>query len=269
MNNDGVSSIPIPSADLLLAVARQAALLAGGHALNNPDRRRDANRVDRHDVKHALDDECEQIATGAIRSVFPDHAILGEETASGNEVPPPGVRWVVDPIDGTVNFFHGLPIWCCSVAAQVAGETVAGVVFAPELELCFTGVRGGRAFCNGMPLRVSDTGVLQQAVVATGADRSEDPSQAFRFLAAIGREVQRPRILGSAALDLCFVASGRVDGYFEQGIFLWDVAAAGLIVQCAGGSCEILREHGGHRMAFLASNGRIQQPLRDLLLPLF
>ena len=262
------TSSNLPPFGLLLAAARQAATLAGEHALNNPARRHDANRVARHDVKHVLDVECERIATEVLLDAFPGTEILGEETSRGDESPPAGVRWVVDPIDGTVNFFHGLPNWCCSVAAQVAGETVAGAVFAPELGMCFTGVRGGPALCNGVPLRVSDTGTLERAVVATGADKAEEPSRAFRFFNAIGRVVQRPRIFGAAALDLCFVASGHADGYFEHGIFLWDVAAAGLIVECAGGSCEVLRSHGGHRMAFLGSNGRLHRPLRDLLLPL-
>lgn len=256
-----------PSNQLLLAVARHAAMSAGNHAFTNLDRRLDANIVARHDVKHKLDVECEAIATRAILDAFPDHAILGEESASDDETPPEGVQWVIDPIDGTVNFFHGLPNWCCSVAARIGGKSVAGAVFSPELGLCFTATADGPALCNGRELRVSATAETEKSIVATGADKSEDPSRAFRFFNAIGKAVQRPRILGSAALDLCFVASGKADGYFEHGIFIWDVAAASLILERAGGRCEVLRRHGGHRMAFLGTNGLIHDSLRSVIVP--
>ncbi len=256
-----------PSNTLLLAVARHAAMAAGNHAFANLDRRRDANIVARHDVKHKLDVECEAIATSVIRAAFPDHAILGEESATGDETPPEGVQWVIDPIDGTVNFFHGLPNWCCSIAARVGGKSVAAAVFSPELNLCFTATADSPAMCNGHELHVSETDAIDKSIVATGADKSEDSSRAFRFFNAIGAAVQRPRILGSAALDLCFVASGKADGYFEHGIFIWDVAAAGLILERAGGRCEVLRSHGGHRMAFLGTNGRIHDALRSVIVP--
>jgi myo-inositol-1(or 4)-monophosphatase len=117
-------------------------------------------------------------------------------------------------------------------------------------------------------MRVSQTGRADRATVHTGSDRSEDPSRAFRFFNRLAAAVQRPRILGSAALDICFVAAGRADAYFEHGIFVWDVAAAGLILERAGGVCEVLKDHGAFRMAVLASNGRLQAPLRAMLLPL-
>lgn len=256
-----------PSTTLLLAVARHAAMSAGNHAFANLDRRHDANTVARHDVKHKLDVECEAIASSVIREAFPAHAILGEESATGDETPPDGVQWVIDPIDGTVNFFHGLPNWCCSIAARIGGRSVAGAVFAPELGLCFTATADGPAMCNGRELHVSDTRALDRSIVATGADKAEDPSRAFRFFNAIGAAVQRPRIFGSAALDLCFVAAGKIDGYFEHGIFIWDVAAASLVLERAGGRCEVLRRHGGHRLAFLGSNGLIHDALRALIVP--
>ncbi len=259
---------PSVTSTVLLAVARLAATRAGEHAAANLHRRGDAALVARHDVKHKLDVECQEVATATILSAFADHAVLGEESVEQYVAPAGGVEWVLDPIDGTINFFHGLPLWCCSVAARVDGRVVAGVVYAPELRLCFEATWDGPAICNGEVLQVSATDDLTRATVHTGSDKSESPARAFRFFTALGLAVQRPRILGSAALDLCFVAAGRADGYFEHGIYLWDMAAAGLIIERAGGTCEVLKAHGGYRLAVLATNGRLHAPLKALLAPL-
>ncbi|MEI8243667.1 MAG: inositol monophosphatase family protein [bacterium] len=251
----------------LHAVARQAAQRAGAHVLAHLGRRGDIAQMLPCDIKHTLDLEAQEVATATIRSAFPDHAILGEETADA-PLPATDVRWVIDPIDGTVNFTHGLPLWCCSVAAQINEVTVAGVVFAPELGLLFEAHAGGDATCNGQRLCVSGTTRVDQALVHTGADKNEPGTGAFRFFSCIAGMVQRPRVMGSAALDICWVAAGRADGYFEPGIYIWDMAAAGLILECAGGRCEVLRRGPGYKQATLATNGRIHQPLRDALTPL-
>ena len=257
-----------PAPEELLAVARQAARRAGEHVLAQVCRRSDTHQVLRHDIKHKLDCEAQEIATAAIRDVFPEHAILGEETADA-ALPVTEVRWVIDPIDGTVNFTHGLPLWCCSIAAQVNEQTAAGAIFAPELGLLFEAQAGGPAFCNGQVLQVSGTSRLDQALIHTGADKDNTSGQgAFRFLNRIAEIAQRPRLMGSAALDICFVAAGRTDAYFEPGVYLWDVAAASLILACAGGSGEVLWRGSGYKLAFLATNGRLHQPLRENLLPL-
>ena len=253
-----------PSATILLAVAQQAARRAGEHVLAHLGRRLDTHKILRHDIKHKLDQEAQDVATSTIRAAFPDHAILGEETADAI-LPDTEVRWVIDPIDGTINFTHGLPLWCCSVAAQIHGQSVAGAVFAPELGLLFTAQAGGSARCNDQPLRVSDTARLDQALIHTGADKNEPGTGSFRFLNRISEVAQRPRVMGSAALDICWVAAGKTDGYFEPGVFIWDVAAAGLILECAGGRCEVLRHAPGYKMAVLATNGRLHEPLRDVL----
>ena len=256
-----------PPATVLLAVAQQAAREAGEHVLAKLDRRSDTDTILRHDIKHSLDREAQEVATAAIRATFPEHAILGEETADA-PLPPATVRWVIDPIDGTVNFTHGLPLWCCSVAAQIGEQTVAGAVFAPELGLRFDARAGGPARCNDVALHVSTTARLDCALIHTGADKNETKTGSFRFLNRIAEIAQRPRLMGSAALDICWVAAGRTDAYFEPGIFLWDMAAAGLILECAGGRCEVLRHAPGYKMAVLATNNRIHLPLRDALLPL-
>ena len=257
----------IPPVTVLHAVAQQAARQAGEHVFTQLGRRSDTDRILRHDIKHKLDREAQEVATAVIRASFPDHAILGEETADA-KLPASDVRWIIDPIDGTINFTHGLPLWCCSVAAQIGEQTVAGAVFAPELGLLFEAQAGGPARCNGKPLRVSDTDRLEQALIHTGADKDNSGVTSFRFFNRIAEVAQRPRVMGSAALDICWVAAGSTDAYFEPGIYIWDMAAAGFILACAGGRCEILHQYPGYKMAVLATNGRLHEPLKEAIAPL-
>ncbi len=250
--------------DALLAGAVAAARAAGRHALRHRRRRREvALRFD-HDVKLILDRECQAVAERVIRRRFPRHGILGEEDRRAR--PPADMRWIIDPIDGTVNFFHGLPLWCSSVAVQVRGRTVAGAVFAPEMEACYTARAGRPALCNGKPIAVSSVSRLSAAVIATGiakeAERGPRSCAMFRKLCF---HAQKMRIMGSAALDICQVASGNIDGFYEAGIYLWDMAAGGLIAEQAGGRSEILAARPGHRVTFLASNGRIHAAVKKVL----
>jgi myo-inositol-1(or 4)-monophosphatase len=262
------ANTPIRTPTALLAVARLAACAAGDHARLNLARRHDTNSLDRHDVKHKLDVECQQVATETILRAFPGDDVLGEETAGAESPPPAGAEWIIDPIDGTVNFFHGLPLWCCSVAVRVNGVMTAGAVYAPELGYCFEAACDAPARCNGAPIGVSATARLDHATVHTGCDKHVDPARVFCFFSSIAEVAQRPRLLGSAALDICLVACGKADAYFENGIYLWDMAAAGLILERAGGRCETLKERGGYRRAVLATNGALHAPLRARLLPL-
>jgi len=257
----------IPTPKELLTVAKQAAQKAGGHVLAQLARRGDTDKILRHDIKHKLDRESQEVATATILSAFPHHAILGEETSDA-PLPESEVRWIIDPIDGTINFTHGLPLWCCCVAAQIHEKTVAGVVFAPELGKLFEAQADAPALCNGQPLYVSETPRLELSLLHTGADKDFPGGPSFRFLNCISTISQRPRLMGSAALDICWVASGCADGYFEGGVYIWDIAAAALILECAGGTGEVLQHRGNHRMAFMATNGKIHQALRDALAPL-
>lgn len=258
---------------ILLATAKLAATRAADHAFSHPDRRHDANSVSRFDVKHKLDVECEAIATRTVLDAFPGSTIIGEESAHpGAMTPPPssGIEWIIDPIDGTINFFHGMPYWNCSVAVRVDGVTMAGVVCAPELGLCFEATADGPALCNGKPIRVSSETDLKKATFHTGSDKEEPVGEAFRFFNLFATMVQRPRVYGAAALDICFVASGAAEGYFEHGIYIWDYAAADLILARAGGRSELLRDHGGYRGAYYATSGRpsIHEPVKEAILPL-
>ena len=221
-----------------------------------------------HDVKLKLDKECQEIAEQTILAHFPTHAILGEETAedsTAGSVPP--YLWIIDPIDGTVNFSHGLPFWCCSVAVRHHAQTMAGAVYAPALGELYTAAIGLPAECNQKPIRISNVRKLNQAMVLTGLDQKVNPkTKRLELFRAIADTAQKARVMGVAALDMCRVAAGQADGYFEAGIYTWDVAAAALIVERSGGRAEILGNPAPHRLLFLATNGLIHDELKSLIL---
>ncbi len=265
----------------ILNCAVAAARKAGDHALANIDRRREADTITHHDVKLKLDVECQAIAEGVVRDTFPTHEILGEEgdhdpERRATELPDDeGVLWpmeaddylwVIDPIDGTVNFSHGLPRWCCSIGVLQGGRPVAAAVYAPVLGKLYTATHESAATCNGKPLHVSDTARLDEAIVMTGVDRHKDgripPLTVFN---AIANTAQRPRVMGVAAIDMCSVAEGGADGYMETGIFLWDIAAAALIIRQAGGRIELLEREPNYRLQCVATNGRIHEELKGVV----
>jgi myo-inositol-1(or 4)-monophosphatase len=255
-----------PFLDTLLEGAVAAARAAGTHARTNFARRGEAVARFAHDVKLKLDEECQQICQAEITGRFPSHSILGEEDATVGGRTGSGVEWVVDPIDGTVNFSHGLPFWCCSVAALQDGDSVAGAVYAPALDLLYTARRGGGAFCNGEPIGVSPVATLDQAMVLTGLDKNPDGKlPPLALFEATSRAVQKARILGSAALDICRVAHGQADAYFETGIYIWDIAAARLILAEAGGQAETMEFLEHDRLRFIASNGLVHEAYRTLM----
>ena len=256
----------IPS-EQLLAVAALAARRAGEHVLSQLERRSDVNRADKADVKHKLDVEAQEAAMGVIQSAYPDHPILGEETCD-RDLPPHDYLWVVDPIDGTINFFHGSPWWCCSVAVRYQGKAAAGAVFAPELGRLYTATCDGISRCNGRPIHVSDTADPALAAFSTGSGGFTKGCFTPVFIDTFGKIVQRVRVNGAAALDQCMVAAGAFEGYFEPGIYHWDMAAGSLIVERAGGRCTILREYGGYRLSMLASNGILHDRFVEALEPL-
>jgi myo-inositol-1(or 4)-monophosphatase len=260
-----------PDIAALLACAVEATHCAGAHALKQSARRTEIVRTDRHDVKLRLDVECQAKAEAVIRARFPDHAILGEEDQNHDDatLAGQGYLWIIDPIDGTVNFSHGLPLWCCSIAVRKGGETQAGSVFAPALNENYTATVNGPALCNGSALRVSTVDRLSATMVFTGVDKNPGEGiPEFALFEAISSNVQKTRVLGCAALDLCRVAAGHGEAYFESGVYDWDVAAAELIVRRAGGRTELLRRQRRHRISFLATNGLIHDALRSVVAPL-
>ena len=255
---------------LLLETAVKAARTAGTHALGNRHRKTDSVMLAAHDVKLKLDLECQAIAEGIVRAAYPRHALLAEESADkGQPADNPHdspYTWIIDPIDGTVNFSHGLPWWCCSVAVNYRGQTVAGAVYAPATDELFTADRDGTSRLNGNPITVSGTALLKDAMILTGLDQKVTSKRGrFELFRDIADHCQKARVIGAAALDMCRVAAGQSDGYFEAGIYTWDVAAAGLIVERAGGKAEMLAELSPHRMVYMATNGRIHEELKGLV----
>ena len=187
------------------------------------------------------DEEAERLILDGLRESFPDHAILAEE--SGASAAQSDYTWVVDPLDGTTNFAHGYPIFAVSMALRGPGGLLLGVVYDPLRNECFTARRGGGTLLNGEPVRVSQETELGRALLATGFayDRHTASSNTAAFFHVL-RRAQGLRRAGAAALDLAYVACGRLDGFWERGLYPWDVAAGILLVREAGGKAT---DYGG------------------------
>lgn len=226
------------------------------------------NQTTQHDLKLELDVRCQTLIERQLLTAFPGSAFLGEEGTAGPQQA--ARRWVVDPIDGTVNFAYGIPHACVSIALQErAGAsgyvTVAGAVFDPFCDELWTAIRGKPARLNGRAIRVSDRRRLDEAIVALGAGKQLAAlAHMTAVLSGLVRRTRKLRLMGSAALALTYVASGRMDAYVERGLSWWDIAAGGLILECAGGEFwhRELPEGG---FDVLASNGHLRGRLRATL----
>jgi myo-inositol-1(or 4)-monophosphatase len=219
------------------------------------------------DVVTEADRACEQLLVDGIRAARPDDGILGEEGASSDGTS--GVVWVVDPVDGTVNYLYGLPQWAVSIGVEVDGSTLVGVVFDAAKDELWTAVRGAGAFLDGRPLRCSAVEQLSQALVATGFGydvrrRSVQAQHLARVLPLV-RDLRR---LGASSLDLCGVAAGRLDAYYEQGLHPWDMSAGLLIAAEAGARTGDLRGGSGSARMVVASAPAVFDPLVEVLVSL-
>jgi len=168
----------------------------------------------------------------------PDHDVLGEEMGTHRAADAPSRHcWIFDPIDGTTNFAHGMPIFCSSLALEIDGRLSVAAVYDATRDELFTAERGRGAWLNGTPLRVSDTATLVDALLVTGFPYSvqTEPRKILALFEAFIARSRAVRRLGSAALDMCYVAAGRMDGFWEEGLSPWDIAAAALLVEEAGG----------------------------------
>ncbi len=246
-----------------LAVAIEAAVRAGRI---QKERYASGVRVEYKgeiDLVTEVDRACELAIIDTLRSRFPEHDIVTEET----DLARTGSRhvWFSDPLDGTVNFAHSYPVFCSSVALAVEGEIVAGAVFDPLRDELFTAEKGGGAHLNGRPLRVSSAGELIESLLITGFpydlhEKTAERLRRFNRLMGIARAVRRD---GSAALDLCYVAAGRADGYWEEILKPWDMHAGRLIVAEAGGRATRLdgTPLGLGPDGVVATNGLVQDAL--------
>ena len=250
-----------PTDKQLLDVCTEAARAAGLHALKNTDRREEFTDQFDHDIKLVMDRECQTVAENTIHSRFPDHAILGEEgtISSKHEF-----EWIIDPIDGTANYTRGLPTWCCSVAVRHNETILAGCVYVPLLDECFTATADGPALLNDKPIRVSEVSSLAKATYFGGLTKDIDP-RAVSLISELCPKVNKMRIIGCAAIDICHVACGRADAYFEPGIYLWDIAAAGLIARRAGAAITGWPREEQHGVRFLCTTPAIHDELQTII----
>ena len=255
-----VAAIELREFAILLAREAGAVLLDGFGRAHHPERK------GRIDLVTEYDRRSEALVIERIRERFPSHAILAEESgASGGA----GVRWLVDPLDGTTNFAHNYPFFSVSLAAEIGGEVVAGVVHDPTRCDTFAAARGQGATLNGRPIRVSDIASLEDALLVTGfhysiREKPEPTMSVFRELLLRAQGVRRD---GSAALNLSYVACGRFDGFWEMHLSPWDMAAGVLLVREAGGTVTGL-DGGAFRLdgrRILASNGRLHAAMRRVI----
>ena len=220
------------------------------------------SKLNDSDVVTAADKAAEKVLIDHIKASYPDHSILSEE--SGEETHGSGFRWVIDPLDGTTNFSQGLPLFSVSIGIEHDGETVVGVVFAPYLNELFHAVRGEGAWLNGEPVKVSGKTALDKSVVATGfpVDKDSNPDNNLDNVERVMPRVRGLRRLGSAAIDLCYVAAGFLDGYWELNLHAWDASAGLLILEEAGGCYTHFRTD--RNISVLAGTPAIH----DILLPM-
>ena len=219
------------------------------------------------DLLTIADTKSEAFIVNEIKTTFPDHHIIAEESADDEN--DSDYRWVIDPLDGTTNFVHSLPIFAVSIGLQYKGETIVGVVYNPSADKCFFAEKNGGAFLNGEAIHITSTNTLSNSLLVTGFPYTHDDSwrKGFDLFKELYGKTQGVRRLGAAALDFCFVAMGRFEGFWEFGLSPWDVCAGGIILTEAGGKVS---DWDGSPMPFsgnriLATNGHIHGEMMDVL----
>ncbi|MCC6898569.1 MAG: inositol monophosphatase [Polyangiaceae bacterium] len=249
-------------AEIALSVARDA----GALALSGFRRKMAVSEKGTHDLVTEFDLASERLIRSRLAALTPDVAVVGEEEGGAHDAER---VWYCDPIDGTTNYAHGHPVWCVSLGVTAAGEPLAGAVVAPALGLEWSGFVGGQALRNAAPCHVSRTASLEQSLLATGfpREREREPDNNFAAFLGVKKRCQAVRRCGAAAIDLCFVADGTYDGYWERRLNPWDLAAGAAIVLAAGGQLSHLdgsplRLAEGH---VIATNGAIHPALVELL----
>ena len=252
--------------DGVLTLAERLARRAGALLLDGLLRPREVHYKGAVDLVTEYDWKSEALIAGELRTAFPDHHIIGEEGGGqGAPVETAPFRWYIDPLDGTTNFTHGYPQFCTSIAYERRGRIQVAVVYDALKKECFVAQRGNGARLNGKPIHVSTTPSLDLALLVTGFpyDRRERRRYYLTFWEAFMMRAQGVRRTGSAALDLSWVACGRVDGFWEFGLKSWDIAAGSLIVEEAGGSVSNMDGSplGLDAGQIVASNGRLHDQI--------
>jgi myo-inositol-1(or 4)-monophosphatase len=250
-----------------VAVAAEAVLRAGALQRARYGQAIEVSLKGEIDLVTEVDRACEELVLRTLRGRFPDHDIVTEEqhleqTGSSHV-------WFVDPLDGTTNYAHGYPFFCCSVGLAVDGRLVAGAVFDPLRDELFTAERGGGAFLNGRPLRVSKAMELLRSLLVTGFpyDLRDDLPAKLRLFNRFMGHARGIRRDGAAALDLCYVAAGRLDAFWEERLHPWDMVAGSVIVEEAGGRVTRFDGTPTGLVAdeLLATNGRLHEAMLHVL----
>jgi myo-inositol-1(or 4)-monophosphatase len=242
-----------------LEAATRAARAAGALVRENFGRSLKVNVEEAHDLKLELDVRAQELITKFLLEEFPNHSILGEEGNVDNTSAE--FEWVIDPIDGTVNYFYAIPHFCISIALREKGEIIVGVIYDPMREELWQAERGGEAYLNGQTIMVSQSTDISHSVVSVGMSKTlaelEVGLAIFQDLLVRARKC---RMMGSAALDLAYVATGRFDAYIERSVNWWDIAAGVLLVECAGGQLAITPSAVQHdKLSVIAWNGKIDR----------
>jgi fructose-1,6-bisphosphatase/inositol monophosphatase family enzyme len=267
---------------LIQVTAREASAAAGAELRAHFARPLSIDEVFPHDLKLELDRTCEERVLSIISGRFPDHGVLSEERGYAPGVEP--YLWVVDPLDGTVNFYHGIPFFCTSIACyrtsfpqgspgevglpdgRVLGEPVVGVVYRPVAEELFVGVAGGGAFLNGRPLRLTPIASLSEAIVSLAFSARDTSIETMtRLLPRMVETARKVRSFGSTAVEIALVAAGVTGAFVQLGTNLWDFAAAAIVLREAGGVLEKVEITPG-RWRIMASNRGIATEVSGLLL---
>lgn len=251
----------------MVAFARDLAVQAGGILKKGFHQRISIEFKGRINPVTNIDLQSERFITRTIAKKYPTHTILTEEGANSKGTA--GVRWVIDPLDGTVNFAHGFPVYCVSIGIELDGEMLGGAVFDPERDEMFWAIRDAGAYLNKTKIKVTSESRLERCLMATGFayDIGTAKRNNLGLFARVARKVQGVRRPGSAAIDLCWLAAGRLDGFWELKLAPWDTAAAKVVVEEAGGMTSRVngRPHTIFSADLLATNGKIHRSMVNLL----
>lgn len=246
-----------------LETAIQAATQAGSFLKEHFGKSMEVDEAKHHDLKLALDRESQDLITRVILDQFSDHAIYGEEGIAGDQSS--DYQWIVDPIDGTVNFFYGIPHYCVSIALRHKEEIIVGVIYDPSTNDLWEVEKGGKSLLNGKEISVSPRTRIEESILFVGCGKDEKTMKSGleRFHRA-SKRARKMRMMGSAALGMAYIASGRMDAYVESRISLWDIAAGQLLVETAGGKVDLTAlETVKDGYSIVASNGNI--PIEEIL----
>ena len=244
-----------------LDIAVGAARAAGDLLRHNFQKPQIVNAAEAHDIKLEIDVRTQDLIATLLLKNFHDHALYGEEGIVGDQASEH--QWVVDPLDGTVNYFYGIPHFCVSIALRFKGEIIVGVIYDPMRDEIWTAQKGEQPQLNGRAFRVSERADLAEAVISVGLSKTGATIEAgLPLLQQMIHRARKCRLLGSAALDMAYVACGRLDAYIEQGISLWDIAAGWILVETAGGTVDLRpRTDMKDKYSVVASNGVIDLKL--------